>query len=131
VGFGQPETEAAEEHTVRLSWLYIRGLLFGTFWGARGSRFSHAYDNGLMQPFVNYNLAQGTYLVSAPIITVNWTAAARQQWTVPLGAGIGQIVHWGKVPLNLQLSGYYNVAHATEVPNWQVRSQFNSCSRSS
>jgi hypothetical protein len=37
--------------------------------------------------------------------------------------GIGQIVHWGKVPVNMQLSGYYNVAHPTEGPNWQVRTQ--------
>jgi hypothetical protein len=71
---------------------------------------------------VNYNLGRGTYLVSAPIITVNWTAPGSEQWTVPLG-GIGEIVHLGKLPVNLQLSGYYNVARPTEGPNWEVRTQ--------
>jgi hypothetical protein len=102
-------------------WVY--GVLVNNVWSIKGSRFSHDYENGLAQPFVNYNLGHGTYLVSAPIITVNWKAAGSQQWTVPLGGGVGQIVHWGKVPVNMQLSGYYNVAHPTEGPNWQVRTQ--------
>jgi hypothetical protein len=76
-----------------------------------------------MQPFVNYNLGHGTYLVSAPIVTLNWTAAASQQWTVALDGGIDQIVHLGKLPVNMPNSGYYNVARPTEGPNWQVRTQ--------
>ena len=102
-------------------WVY--GVLVNNVWSISGSRFSRAYNNGLMQPFANYNLGHGTYLVSAPILTVNWAAAGSQQWTVPLGGGVGQIVHLGKVPVNLQLSGYYNVVRPTEGPNWQVRTQ--------
>jgi hypothetical protein len=102
-------------------WVY--GVLVNNVWSVTNSRFSRAYNNGLMQPFVNYNLGHGTYLVSAPIVTVNWTAAGNQQWTVPLGGGIGQIVHLGKLPVNVQLSGYYNVARTFEGPNWEVRTQ--------
>jgi hypothetical protein len=102
-------------------WVY--GVLVNNVWSVGSSRSSRAYNNGLMQPFVNYNLGHGTYLVSAQIVTVNWTAAGDQQWTVPLGGGIGQIVHLGKLPVNIQLSGYYNVARTTEGPNWQVRTQ--------
>jgi hypothetical protein len=101
-------------------WVY--GVLVNNIWSVSSSR-SHAYNNGLMQPFVNYNLKYGTYLVSSPIITVNWTAAGGQQWTVPLGGGIGKIVHLGQLPVNMQLSGYYNVARVTEGPNWQIRTQ--------
>jgi hypothetical protein len=102
-------------------WVY--GVLVNNVWSVTNSRFSRAYNNGLMQPFVNYNLGHGTYLVSAPIVTVNWTAAGNQQWTVPLGGGIGQIMHLGKLPVNVQLSGYYNVARTFEGPNWEVRTQ--------
>jgi hypothetical protein len=102
-------------------WVY--GVLVNNVWSVTSSRFSRAYNNGLMQPFMNYNLSHGTYLVSAPIVTVNWTAAGSQQWTAPLGGGIGQIVHLGKLPVNMQLSGYYNVTRPTEGPNWQVRTQ--------
>jgi hypothetical protein len=102
-------------------WVY--GVLINNVWSVGSNRVSHAYNNGLTQPFVNYNLGHGTYLVSAPIITVNWTAPGSQQWTVPLGGGIGQIVHLGKLPVNMQLSGYYNVERPTEGPNWQIRTQ--------
>jgi hypothetical protein len=102
-------------------WVY--GVLVNNVWSTGSSTFSRSYNNGLMQPFVNYNLGHGTYLVSAPIVTVNWLAPGSQQWTVPMGGGIGQIVHLGKLPLNIQLSGYYNVAHPTEGPDWQIRTQ--------
>lgn len=101
-------------------WVY--GVLVNNVWSISNSR-SHAYNNGVMQPFVNYNMGRGLYLVSSPIITVNWTAAGSQQWTVPLGGGVGKIAHLGRLPVNLQLSGYYNVARPTEGPNWQVRTQ--------
>jgi hypothetical protein len=102
-------------------WVY--GVLVNNVWSVGSGRFSGVYNKGLMQPFVNYNLGHGTYLVSAPIVTVNWKAAGGEQWTVPLGGGIGQIVHLGKLPVNMQLSGYYNVAHPTDGPNWQIRTQ--------
>ena len=31
----------------------------------------------LLQPFVNYNIADGWYLISSPIITADWNAAAQ------------------------------------------------------
>jgi hypothetical protein len=102
-------------------WVY--GVLVNNVWSVGSNRVSHAYNNGLMQPFVDYNLGGGTYLVSAPIITVNWMAAGSQQWTVPLGGGIGQIVHLGKLPVNMQLSGYYNVDRPSDGPSWQIRTQ--------
>jgi hypothetical protein len=102
-------------------WVY--GVLVNNVWSVSSSRLSHAYNNGLMQPFVNYNIGRGTYLVSSPIVTVNWTAAGGQQWTVPLGGGIGKIVHLGKLPVNMQLAGYSNVVRPTNGPTWQVRTQ--------
>lgn len=101
-------------------WLY--GVLLNNVWSVSHSG-SHAYENGVMQPFVNYNMGNGWYLVSSPIVTVNWRAPGSQQWTVPLGGGFGKIVHWGRLPVNLQLAGYYNVASPTEGPNWQIRTQ--------
>jgi hypothetical protein len=101
-------------------WLY--GVLVNNVWSVSRSG-SHSYNNGLMQPFVNYNMTKGWYLVSSPIITVNWDARGSQQWTIPLGGGFGKIVHWDRLPVNLQLAGYYNVARPTEGPNWQIRTQ--------
>ena len=77
----------------------------------------------LIQPFVNYNLPHGWYLVSAPIITANWEADSGDKWTVPIGAGIGKIQRFGKLPLNLQLQAFYNVEKPDNGPDWQLRFQ--------
>ena len=60
----------------------------------------------------------------APIITANWKADSDNRWTVPVGGGVGKIQRLGKLPLNIQLSAYYNV----ETPqnfgaDWQMRFQ--------
>ena len=44
----------------------------------------------LIEPFVNYNLPNHWYLVSAPIMTANWAATGSDVWTVPLGGGVGK-----------------------------------------
>lgn len=37
--------------------------------------------------------------------------------------GVGRIFHIGKLPVNAQLGGYYNVVKAEEGANWQLRAQ--------
>jgi len=49
--------------------------------------------------------------------------ARDQQWTVPVGGGIGKIFHLGKLPVNTQISAYYNVVKPDFGPNWQIRAQ--------
>jgi hypothetical protein len=78
----------------------------------------------LAQYFVNYNLSNGWYLTSAPIITANWTASqAKNVWTVPFGGGVGRIMKVGFQPINLQLSAYGNVAHPEGTSPWGIRLQ--------
>jgi hypothetical protein len=75
----------------------------------------------LMQPFINYNMAHGWYLASSPIITANWLAAPGQQWTVPVGGGIGRIFKLGDQPISASITGYYNVERPTGASTWQLR----------
>jgi hypothetical protein len=77
----------------------------------------------ILQPFVNYNLPQGWYVNSAPIITANWEADSDQRWVVPLGAGVGKIFKLGKQPVNASVQGYYNVVRPDNGPDWQIRAQ--------
>jgi hypothetical protein len=101
-------------------WVY--GLLVNNVWSLGTSDDDPAYNNGLVQPFVNYNLPGGTYLTSAPVITVNWEAEG-EQWTVPVGGGIGRIFRLGKLPVNTQLGGYYNLVKPEDGADWQIRVQ--------
>ena len=43
--------------------------------------------------------------------------------TVPLGGGVGKIFHFGKLPVDTQLSAYHNVVRPDNGPNWQIRFQ--------
>ena len=102
-------------------WVY--GALVNNVWSLSGSKQGGSYSNFLLQPFVNYNFPGGLYLNSVPIITANWKADGGQQWTVPLGLGVGKIFHLGKLPVNTQLGGYYNVVKPDDAANWQLRLQ--------
>ncbi len=42
---------------------------------------------------------------------------------MPLGGGVGKIFHLGKLPVNTQLSAYYNVVHPDNGANWQIGAQ--------
>ncbi|MCE2970649.1 MAG: transporter [Burkholderiales bacterium] len=102
-------------------WVY--GALVNNVWSLSSSGRGGSYNNFLIQPFVNYNLPGGTYIDTVPIITADWKADSGQQWTVPLGLGVGHIFHFGKLPVNAQLGGYYNVVRPDNGPNWQLRAQ--------
>jgi hypothetical protein len=102
-------------------WVY--GVLVNNVWSLSSSKQGGAYSTGLIQPFVNYNFKEGFYLTSAPIMTVDWKADSGQKWTVPLGGGVGKIFHLGKLPVNAQLSAYYNLVHPDYGANMQIRAQ--------
>jgi hypothetical protein len=77
----------------------------------------------LVQPFINYNLPDGWYLVTSPIITANWEADSSDRWTVPLGGGVGKIFKIGGQNFNAQLQAFYNVASPDHGSDWGVRFQ--------
>ena len=102
-------------------WVY--GALINNVWSTSTSNEA-SFNNGLLQPFLNYNFPSGFYLTSAPIITANWKAEdSGDIWTAPVGGGVGQIFHVGKLPLNTQLAAYYNVVSPQDGPDWQIRFQ--------
>jgi hypothetical protein len=102
-------------------WVY--GVLVNNIWSLSDNKQGGSYNNGLIQPFVNYNFDGGFYITSAPIITADWKAESSQRWTVPVGGGVGKIFHLGRLPVNTQLSAYYNVVTPDDGANWQIRAQ--------
>jgi hypothetical protein len=77
----------------------------------------------LVQPFVNYNLPHGWYLVTAPIMTANWEAGSGDKWTVPVGGGVGKIFKIGKQAFNAQLQAFGNVTKPDNGADWSLRFQ--------
>jgi hypothetical protein len=75
------------------------------------------------QYFINYNLPNGAYITSAPIITANWESDSGDKWTVPFGGGVGKIFRVGSQAMNAQASAYYNVEKPKYGADWQLRLQ--------
>ncbi len=102
---------------------WVVGALFNNQWSYAGWG-DEDVNAMVLQPFVNYNLPNGWYVSSAPILTANWEADSDERWTVPIGGGVGKIIHVGKAPLNLQLQAFYNVVTPdTFGADWQLRFQ--------
>jgi hypothetical protein len=76
-------------------WVYA--VLADNIGSLSSSKEGGAYNNGLIQPFLNYNFDGGLYLMSAPIATVDWKSDGGNRWTVPIGGGVGKIFHLGKL----------------------------------
>jgi hypothetical protein len=100
------------------------------FGGLANQVFSFAGDSDredvsqfLLQPFFNYNLANGWYLVTAPIITANWEASSDDTWTIPIGGGFGRVFSLAKQPVNATLQGYWNAARPDGGAEWTMRTQ--------
>jgi hypothetical protein len=91
-------------------WVY--GVLVNNIWSLSDNKQGGSYNNGLIQPFVNYNFDGGFYITSAPIITVDWKADSSQRWTVPLGGGVGKIFHLGKAAGEHAVVGLLQRGHA-------------------
>lgn len=111
---------AAVALTMQGKWVY--GALVNQQWSFAGWG-DHYVSAFLAQPFANYNLPHGWYLVSAPIITADWHQRAGNQWVVPLGGGFGKIQRVGKLPINFQLQAFGNVVKQDYGPDWSLRFQ--------
>lgn len=105
------------------TWVY--GALVNNVWSVAKNADRRGVNQLLVQPFINYNLPDtpGRYLTFSPVVTADWKADSGQRWVVPLGLGIGQILRFGKRPVNLQAAAYYNVERPDDAARWQLRLQ--------
>jgi len=101
---------------------WVIGSLFSNVWSFAGSG-DQDINLFTWQYFINYNMKNGWYLTSAPIITVNWEAPSDEEWTVPFGLGFGKVTRIGKQPVNLSAHYYYNVETPTFGADWTLRLQ--------
>lgn len=101
---------------------WVVGGLVSNVWNI-GNGYDNAPDvNQMMfQPFVNYNMAKGWYLATAPVMTANWEADSSDQWTIPLGAGVGRVFKIGSQHVNLRATGYYNVQEPSDNNSWDLQ----------
>jgi hypothetical protein len=103
---------------------WVVGLLANNIWSYAGNDDRKDVRQFLAQYFVNYNLPQGWYLTSSPIITANWEAEGKgNKWTVPVGGGFGKVFRIGKLPFNGNVLAFSNVVRPDGGADWTLRIQ--------
>jgi hypothetical protein len=100
-------------------WLF--GTLVQNLFSVAGPSARPNVNQMLMQPFLNYNLRHGWYLTSSPIITANWEATPANTWTVPVGGGVGKIVHFGRLPVSVYTQVFRNTSFPEGTSHWSSR----------
>ena len=102
---------------------WVVGVLARQLWSVAGPPDRSNVSQLLLQPFVNYNLSDGWYLVSSPVITADWNQNPSNRWTVPVGGGAGKIFKVGGQPMNAQVQAFDYVEKPTGGPQWAIRFQ--------
>lgn len=102
---------------------WVIGTLVRQLFSIAGPNGRADVNQTLLQPFVNYNLPNGWYLSSSPVITANWSASSSQRWSVPIGGGVGKIFNIGGQPINASLQAYDYVERPSPGPKWALRFQ--------
>ena len=102
---------------------WVLGVLAQNVWSVGGAQDSSAPDvnSMLIQYFINYNMAGGWYLSTAPSITADWEADSDNTWTVPFGGAIGRVFKIGKQPVNMKVGAYGNVEKPDGAPDWNLQ----------
>jgi hypothetical protein len=101
---------------------WVAGGLVNQIWSVAGDSDRRSLSQFLVQPFVNFNLPNGWYLVSSPIITANWQVSS-DRWLVPIGGGFGRVFRVGSQPVNASLQAYANVAKPDLFGDVTIRAQ--------
>ena len=76
------------------------------------------------QPFINFNMKDGWYLTSSPVMTANWEATEGNRFTIPLGGGFGRIFNIGNQPINAQIQAFGYADKPAVGPDWTLRTQW-------
>jgi len=103
---------------------WVIGTLLNHVWsiGSPGPD-QQAFSLTTIQPFINYNFGHGTAIAFTSQMTRDGAQPEGQQWTVPLGGQVSQILPIGHQPIQLSAGAFYNVARPSGVSDWQVRFQ--------
>ena len=99
------------------------GVLVNNYWSVAGASDRKNVNQMLLQYFLDYNLRHGWYLVSSPEMTAKWLEPSDKVWTVPLGGGIGRIVHFGSQATKISAQLFRNAVYPLNGSTWSMRVQ--------
>ena len=103
---------------------FTYGALLNNIWSFAGDSDRANVNLMTLQPFINYNMKDGWYLTSSPVMTANWEATSGNRFTIPLGGGVGRVFNIGKQPINAQVQAFGYADKPEGGPDWSLRAQW-------
>ncbi|MEA2115214.1 MAG: neuromedin U, partial [Thermodesulfobacteriota bacterium] len=100
---------------------WVLGVLGYNLWSFAGPSDEENVNFFLFQYFFNYNLSNGWYLTTTPIITANWEADSDDRWTIPFGGGAGRLVKFGKQPVDFKAQAFWYADAPENGPEWALQ----------
>jgi len=94
------------------------GILANHVWSFAGDDDRAEVNQTFLQPFATYTFPSGFGFVLNTESTYDWRA---EEWTVPIFAGVTQVLHVGKLPISLQLGGRAWTDGGDTAPDWGIR----------
>jgi len=119
LGTGKWEIGPTAAAVLTGSWWQLGGQV-NNLWSFAGDASRPAVNTMLLQPLVNLFLPNDWYLTFNPQMTANWKASSGNQWTVPIGGGIGRAFTIGRQGGTAQVEAYSNVERPAGGPTWSV-----------
>lgn len=78
-----------------------------------------------IQPIINYRVPnrKGLSITFNPLISCDYSRKQGDQWLVPLGLQIGQVIKVKNQPISIDIGAYKNVTRTSSSPKWNYRLQ--------
>lgn len=102
---------------------WFSGVLAYHLMSFAGDRDRGSVNQTYIEPEISYSFESGWYLDWDPPITFDWTASARNGWTLPMGADAGKAFNLGSQSMSLELGAYDLVKQPSGAPQWFIRVQ--------
>jgi len=103
---------------------WVIGGLANNLWRIAGVNNGPDVNQFFVQPFINFNLPKGWAILTAPVITANWSASEDERWTVPVGIGLSKVSAVAKQSVSLGAQYYHNAMRPSSAGSDQFRFQF-------
>lgn len=102
---------------------WLVGALVQNVWSYAGDNDAPDVNFFSFQYFINYNFQSGWYFSSTPTITADWEADSDDRWTVPVGGGIGKLIRFGQLPVDVKAQGFVNAVKPDGAADWTLQVQ--------
>jgi len=100
-------------------WTY--GILANHLWSVAGDDGRGSVNATFLQPFLSYTTAKATTFTINTESSYDWQA---KQWTVPINAGVSQVLKLGDQLASIGLMGTWYAGRPTGAPEWGIRLNF-------